>query len=212
MATALFKDRREAGQKLAQKIETLGGSVVVFGLPRGGLETASAVANELGVPLSLVITRKIGHPNNPEYAVGAVGESSPAVWNEKEISKLDAGWLKQSEAAERHEAARRRQAYMSGHEQVSARGKLAIIVDDGMATGLTMRAAINEISQQGPNSILVAVPVAPTEVVDSLHGAAYDVITVLDPAEFGGSVGEYYEDFPQLSDQDVLNLLQTANN
>jgi putative phosphoribosyl transferase len=209
MATTLFKDRREAGQKLAQKIETLGGEAVVFGLPRGGLETAVAVAHQLGAPLGLIITRKIGHPGNPEYAVGAVAETSPAVWNEAEISRLDAGWLKQAEAAERHEAARRRLAYMSGREQASATGKIAIIVDDGMATGLTMRAAINEINQQGPASILVAVPVAPAEVVDYLLGAAYDVVTVLDPAEFGGSVSEYYEDFPQLSDQDVLNLLQT---
>lgn len=202
-----FEDRRAAGHQLAKRLKQYGGTAVVLALPRGGVETAVEVAKKLKAPLDLVIARKIGHPGNPEYAVGAVTETGPVIWNKLERATLDKKWLKEAAKAERAEAKRRRQQYMNGRDPVVLDGKTAILVDDGLATGLTMRAAVSEARKQKPASIIVAVPVGSREAVETLSKKADEVITLIDPDYFFGAVGGHYESFPQLTDEDVIELL-----
>ena len=207
MAKTQFIDRRKAGRELADRLAQYKDQAVVLALPRGGVETAVEVAEELEVPLDLVIARKIGHPGNPEYAIGAVTEAGPAIWNEIEYDNLEEVWRKQAEQEQRREARRRRDEYLADREPVRLKGKTVIIVDDGIATGLTMQAAIGEIRRQNPGKIVVAVPVAPRDVAEELAEQVNDVIVLIDPDDFSGAVGAHYENFPQLEDEDVLNLL-----
>jgi len=193
---------------LAETLEKYRRAAVVFALPRGGVETAAEVALGLDAPLGLIIARKIGHPSSPEYAVGAVTETGPAVWNEAERASLDDTWAKQAEAAERSEAKRRRELYLQGRKPVSAKGKTAIIVDDGIATGLTMQAAVQEVKKQNPKQIIVAVPVAPQDSIDTLMEDADEIIVLDNPADFRGAVAAHYENFPQLNDDGVIDLLE----
>lgn len=178
---------------------------VVYALPRGGVAIGAEVAKQLELPLSLVIPRKIGHPENPEYAVCAVTEEGELVCNEEESSKLDPKWLKAAATREQKEAKRRRAAY--GGARIPATGKIALIVDDGIATGLTMRAAIRSLRKELPSEVIVAAPVAPREVVDYLRGDADDVVILDDTEPFLGAIGAYYESFPQVTDEEVVTLM-----
>lgn len=203
-----FVDRHEAGKQLAASLAKYAApDVVLFALPRGGVEIGSQVAQEINVPLGLIVARKIGHPSDPEYAVGAVTETTPAIWNEHERAELDDTWALQAEAAGRAEAKRRHETYLSGHPPISAKGKTAILVDDGIATGLTMQAALREVQQQKPTRTIVAAPVASEEAVDTLIEEADEVVVLDNPQNFLGAVGSHYEEFPQLTDDDVINLL-----
>src|SRR5579884_2005763 len=141
----IFRDRTEAGQALASMLGQYQQGSVVYALPRGGVETGAAIAEHLKRPLKLIITRKIGHPYNPEYAIGAVTETGPAIWNELEVKNLEADYLARAEAAERAEAKRRRQLYQPGQTKLSLKHQAVILTDDGVATGLTMAVAINEL-------------------------------------------------------------------
>ena len=207
MTDITFLDRHEAGMLLAKKLSDYKNDSVVFALPRGGVETAVEVAHELEAPLDLLISRKIGHPDSPEYAIGAVTETGPAYWNESEKASLDDLWRKQAEAKERVEAKRRYIIYLTGRDRYSAKGKTAIVVDDGIATGLTMRAAVDELLKQEPAKIVVAVPVAPLDAIDMLLEKVDDVVVLIKPNRFLGAIGAHYSDFPQLSDDDVISLL-----
>jgi len=203
-----FTDRTEAGKLLAAELNKYRSEAIVFALPRGGVATAAEVALELDAPLGLIIARKIGHPFDPEYAVGAVTETGPTVWNEAERASLDDTWAKQAEAQERAESKRQRELYLRGRKAISAKGKTAIIVDDGIATSLTMRAAVQEAKKQNPKQIVVAAPVAPQESLNALTEDA-DKIVVLDkPEDFLGAIAAHYEDFPQLTDDEVIDLLE----
>lgn len=211
MAKRRFIDRREAGRELALKLRQRVDDAVVYALPRGGVVTAVEISNELETPLDLIITRKIGHPTYAEYAIGGVTETGPAIWNEAEKAVLDRTWLTQAEAVERLEARRRREKYLAGRQPVTAADKIAIVADDGIATGLTMQAAISELKKQKPSKIIVAVPVAPQDTIDALLDEVDEVVVLVDPDEFLGSVGAHYENFPQLSDSDVISLLDEAS-
>lgn len=204
-----FENRAEAGKILAGELKKHehGSDAVVYGLPRGGVETAAEVALALDAPLELIVARKIGHPFDPEYAVGAVTESGPATWNEAELASLDDTWAKQAEAAARTEAKRRRERYMPKHKPVSVTNKTAMLIDDGIATGLTMLAAIEVVRTKKPRRIIVAVPCAPNDVISDLMEHTDEVLVLTDPDEYLGSVGAYYEDFPQLTDEDVIDIL-----
>ena len=202
-----FADRREAGRELAESLQQYAGNAVVFALPRGGVETAVEVAHELDAPLGLIIARKVGHPMNPEYAACAVTETGPLVCNEAERAALDPLWLKQAEQSEREEARRRRELYMDDRPPVEVKGKVAIVVDDGIATGLTMRAAVADLRNQQPDKLVVAVPVAPSEVMSELLELADEVVVLADPDEYLGAISMYYDSFPQLTDDVVIDLL-----
>lgn len=206
-----FKNRAQAGIKLAQALSKYSNKDgIVYALPRGGVPLAVEVAKALHMPLDLIIPRKIGHPLSPEYAICAVGESGALVCNEAEVSRVDQKWFQQQVSTEREEARRRRAYYLKHREAVPLQGKLAIIVDDGIATGLTMEAAIQDAKQQLPDKVIVAVPVAPRDTVERLRREVDDVVTLDIPEMYLGAVGAYYDDFVQLSDEDVIDMLQLA--
>jgi predicted phosphoribosyltransferase len=172
---------------------------------------AAEVARALDAPLEPLIARKLGHPDNPEYAVCAVTETGPLICDEVERVRLDPRWLQQAEMAERVEAKRRREAYVQNRQLVSSAGKAALVIDDGIATGLTMQAAVAELRERHTEKLVVAVPCAPREAIDTLYELADEVLVLTDPDEYLGAVGAYYDDFPQLTDDEVVDLLGTQS-
>ena len=206
----MFRDRTDAGKKLAQALMAYRGqSIVVYALPRGGVVLGVEVARSLEAPLDLIVVRKIGHPLHPEYAIGAVAEDGYVVTNPHEISALDERWFDWATAGELKEARRRRMLFLQGRRPVAVRGKIAIIVDDGLATGLTMLAAIHEIRKRGPQKVVVAVPVAAAETADKLRPEVDDLV-VLHIPEWLGAIGAFYQHFEQVSDDEVVALMKSG--
>lgn len=195
----IFTDRAAAGQQLANVLNTYKNKpdVVVLGLPRGGVVTAAAVAGALHAPLDIVITRKLGAPGNKEYAVGALTEQGTVV----------GGGTATIIAQEKTELARRVQQYRQGKLPLDVKNKTVILVDDGIATGLTMQAAIASIRQQQPKRLIVAVPVAPPDTVIKLR-TQVDELIVLDQPDNFMAVGQFYEKFDQVTDEEVQYYLQ----
>lgn len=207
-----FANRQNAAKQLAEKLDSYKDkSVVVYALPRGGVILGFEVADKLQAPLDLIITRKIGHPYNSEYAVCAITEDGEMVCNEIERASLDPGELSRELEKEKREARRRRKIYLGNKKHISAEGKTAIIIDDGIATGLTMFAAVKSLKKEHPKKIIVAVPVAPHDVIEKLKKEVDQVVTLKDGKDYFGSVGAYYRDFPQASDQEVIDLLNKSN-
>lgn len=203
-----WRDRVEAGQELAQALSKYRDkAAVVYGLPRGGVVVAVEVARQLGLPLDLAIARKIGHPSHEEYAIGAVTETGEPVLNEAETAVIDRAWLKRTIAKQRAEAERRRQLYLRSRPSHNPKGKTAILVDDGVATGMTLRAAIVEIKALQPAKIVVAVPVAPDDTAAEIENEVDEFIALLREKDFMGAVGNYYERFEQTEDEEVIELL-----
>lgn len=205
-----FKDRKEAGDRLAQRLAGKYGSEagVVYALPRGGVVLGAEIAQRLHMPLDLVIARKIGHPHNPEYAIGAVTEGGEPVSNPHEVAYAGREWFRRQVAVEREEARRRHEVYLGGSAPLSPAGKTAILVDDGIATGLTMEAAIREMQRHHPKRVVVAVPVVPPDTAGKLAREVDDLVALDIPADYFGAVGAYYADFPQVSDEEVVALLR----
>jgi len=206
-----FRDRAEAGQRLAQALANYGQSrdALVFALPRGGVTLGVEVARALELPLDLVIPRKVGHPRQPEYAIAAVAEFGPLATNAAEVDRVDPKWFKAAVEHERQEARRRRQLYLGGRAMPDLKGKTAIIVDDGIATGLTMFAAIRDIRHAGAAHIVVAVPAAPAETIENLKREVDEVVVLTGGEYYLGAVGAYYDYFPQVSDQEVIAMLKS---
>ncbi len=206
-----FKDRRMAGKQLGKTLRAYDGEdAVVYAIPRGGVVTGYEVARALDAPLDIIIARKIGHPASPEYAIAAVTENGDPVIDRTEAANVDAAWLARAIATARREAKRRREAYSGGIHPLSCGGKTAIIVDDGLATGLTMKAAAKELLARHPKRIIIAVPVAPKSVIAELSRLADEVVTLLSPNGSFEAVGAYYEKFPQITDEEVDSLLNAA--
>ncbi len=206
----LFTDRREAGARLAAALEPLRGrDVVVLGIPRGGVEVAAVVADALPAPLDVVIPRKLGAPGNPELGVGAVAEGVE-VLDERLVRVLgvDQHYLDEEIAAQQEEIARRSAAYRQGRGPVDLRGKVAVVVDDGVATGGTAVAALRWARAKGAGRVVLAVPVAPPDAVERLGKEADEVVVLATPEPFY-AVGQWYQDFPQISDQEVVELLSS---
>src|SRR3989338_10258681 len=165
----MFRDRKDAGQKLARKLSRYsGGNAVVLALPRGGVVPGYEIAEALGVPLDIVVVRKVGHPDNPEYALCAVDETGMRLCNEGEAAAIDQTWLAEEIVRQVREAKRRVAVYRGGRKPLPIAGKAALIVDDGIATGLSMRLAVRSVRAQGAKRIVAAVPVAPPEAVRNL--------------------------------------------
>jgi predicted phosphoribosyltransferase len=204
-----FKDRAEAGKLLAEKLaDYKGKEVVVYAIPRGGVVTGAEVARALCAPLDLVITRKIGHPASPEYAVCVVAENHHIVCNPAEEKALDPKWLEAAVEKERQEAIRRRKVYLGDKVRPSVEGKTAIVVDDGVATGMTFLMALKEARHLKPAKLVAAVPVLPAETLEKLRKEADEVVYLDAPGDFLGAVGSYYDEFPQLTDEEVIGLLR----
>ncbi|MBB6181280.1 phosphoribosyltransferase [Pseudorhizobium flavum] len=210
----MFSDRKQAGQHLATALQSYTGQpVTVFALPRGGLPVALEVAKSLGAPLELALVRKIGLPFYPEVARGAVMDGDPPavirndeVISHQQISERDFEACLKRELAE---IQRRRGVYIGDRLGRDVRGRTVIIVDDGLATGATMRAAIKGLRARQPDKIVVAVPVCALDVLPVMRLEADDLICLEAPPDFQ-AVGMYYRYFPQLTDQDVLDVLKQA--
>lgn len=204
-----FRDRKDAGDKLAEALaKHHGEDVLVYALPRGGVVVGARIAEKLGAQIDLVIVRKIGHPWSPEYAIGATSESGRTIFNETERAVIDKEQLKRLMAEERAEARRRREVYLKDRPPLSAFGKTAIVVDDGVATGLTLLCAIEEIRAQKPKKLIVAVPVAPEDTAARIREKADEFVALDVPRHFLGAVGAYYDDFRQTQDEEVIALLE----
>lgn len=207
-----FRNRLEAGQKLAELLKKYKGQdVVVYALPRGGVVLGYEVAKELGAPLNLIITRKIGQLLQPEYAVCAVAEDGDLLCNEEERAALDPQWLKTEIEKEQNEARRRRETYLGKKKIATAQGKIAIVIDDGIATGLTMLLAIDEVKHENPKEIIVAVPVVPMDVAEKIKQKTDKLVALDIPVFYAGAVGAYYDEFPQVEDEEVSKLLELQN-
>lgn len=214
MSEQRFRDRASAGDLLAKAVA--GRSFerpVVYALPRGGVPVAAPIAAAIGAPLDLLMVRKIGVPWQPELAAGSIvdGERPDVILNEDIVraAGLSSATLKALGDAELKEIERRRAIYLPERAAVPARGKTAILVDDGIATGASMRAAITAVRRRSPLRIVVAVPVASRETVEALSAVVEDVICLITPADFR-AVGYHYDDFHQLDDREVISLLAGA--
>lgn len=209
-----YRDRREAGQALAKLVAARGfADPVVLALPRGGVPLAIEIAAAIGAPVDLVMVRKLGLPSQPELAAGAVvdGDSPTIVVNEDVARAAHLGREELARIAEREltEIGRRRALYLKGRPQVDLAGRTAIVTDDGIATGATMRAALKAVRRQNPARLVLAVPVAAPQSLDALTAEADEVICPHTPSFFG-AVGAYYVDFGQVSDDEVVRLLDEA--
>jgi|SRR5579872_6267111 len=207
-----FKNRIDAGRLLAQAlIKYKGSDVVVYAVPRGGVVTAVEIARILRAPLDLIIVRKIGHPFQPEYAIGAVAEDGHTVRNEKVMESVDKNWLKNEIEAQRQEAKRRREKYLRGRKDIPVEGKTAILIDDGIATGLTIRLAVKELKHRNPKKIVVAVPVSAKATADKIKQEVDEFVALDMPgeSEFLGAVGSYYDEFFPVEDAEVIALVRS---
>ncbi len=212
-----FRDRRHAGRELAQRVEPFvwtdgkRSDVVVLALPRGGVPVAYEVASTLEVPLDVFLVRKLGVPGHEELAMGAIASGGVRVLNDDVVEVYGIGdhTIAAVEAEERAELERRERAYRGRRPVVDLTGKTAILVDDGLATGATMRAAIHAARAQHAAKVIVAVPVASREVCRDIAVEADDIVCARTPEPFHG-VGLWYEDFSQTSDEEVRALLSQA--
>lgn len=206
-----FKDRQEAGRYLAEKLSKYQGeNVVIYALPRGGVETAVEISNYLKAPLQLIIARKICHPFNPEYAIAAVSQSGQLVVNPSEMQEVDREWFGHEMENQKNEIKRRKRLYLGERKTISPKGKVAILVDDGVATGLTLRVGISELRHLGAEKVIVAIPFAPKLSADIIKNECDDLvaINIVPEGEFLESVGAYYKNFEQVSDERVIELLR----
>lgn len=207
----MFIDRRDAGEQLAEALASLADDeVVVLGIPRGGVEVAAVVAQALHAPLDVVIPRKVGAPGNPELGLGAVAEDVE-VLDQHLIRVLDVSedYLRQKIAEEREEIARRSALYRSGRPAVDLTGKVAVVVDDGVATGGTAAAALRWARAKGAKRVVLAVPVAPGDAVRRLKDEADEIRVLATPEPFF-AVGQWYRSFPQIPDERVIQLLSSS--
>lgn len=206
-----FKNREDAGRQLAQALMPYKDKdVVVLGLPRGGVVTAAEIAKALNAPLDLVLAHKIGHPYQPEYAIAAIAEDGHLLHSSREIQGIDKHWFEEEKKRQLNELKRKREIYLKGRKQVPVKDKIAILVDDGIATGLTMRVGIKALKDQQPKKIIAAVPVAPRSTAKLLAQEAGEFVGLIVPEDddFLGAVGAYYDNFSQTEDQEVIELLK----
>ncbi|HEY9477028.1 MAG TPA: phosphoribosyltransferase [Microbacteriaceae bacterium] len=204
----LFRNREEAGRRLAERLEHLRGhDLVVLGLPRGGVPVAYQVAAALDTPLDVVVIRKLGAPFNSEFAIGAIGEGTRVV-DERTLRQLGItdGQLAAIEDRERAELDRRILRFRGPEGRIEVAGREAVIVDDGIATGSTALAACRVVRALGAARIILAVPVAPPDWMDAFEDAADEYVCLETPAHFL-AVGQWYSDFAQTTDDEVVELL-----
>jgi predicted phosphoribosyltransferase len=211
MDRRVFTDRREAGALLAERLAHYRNrtDVVVLGLPRGGVPVAYEVARALNAPLDIFVVRKLGVPGHRELAMGAIASGGVRVLNEELVAGLGIpqSMIEQAAQEEGAELARRERAYRNGRPPAELKGRVAVLVDDGLATGSTMKAAAEAVRSHAPARIVVAVPVGAPPSCAELADTADEVVCAREPEHFA-AVGQWYADFEQTSDEEVRELLQ----
>lgn len=207
----IFHDRKNAGEKLAEKLKKYKGQsdVVILGLPRGGVVIANEISKKLKLPLDIIVPRKVGAPGNPELAIGAITESGEKIFDEEIVKYTRAGqeYIDKTVEEEKKEAQRRLKIYRAGKPPVDLKGKTIILIDDGIATGSTMRAAIASVKAKKAHKVVVAVPVLARDTVKKIEKEA-DELIYLDAPLFFGAVGTFYEIFDQTDDEEVIEIMK----
>lgn len=208
-----FRDRSDAGRRLAARLDQYAGrdDVIVLALPRGGVPVGAEVATALGAPLDVFLVRKLGAPGREELAMGAIASGGVRVLNADVVDQLQipAKWIDVVAAREGEELSRREAAYRDGRPAPDVRGKTVILVDDGLATGASMKAAVVALRDLGPARIVAAVPVGAAETCHELGALADEVVCAATPDPFY-AVGSWYADFDQTTDEEVRDLLAAA--
>jgi putative phosphoribosyl transferase len=209
----MFADRRDAGVQLISRLKEYKDQqgVIILSLPRGGVATGYEIARSLHIPLDIVIVRKIGFPGQPELGIGAVSETGTVVLNTSIISTygIPKEYIEREVSRQKEEISRRVKLYRKGKKLPSLEGKTVILVDDGVATGATMKSAITTLKEENLKKLIVALPVAPPGVVKELEQMVDIFICIETPFDFM-AVGSYYHDFTQVSDEEVINLLERS--
>ena len=207
-----FKNRKDAGKQLAERLEVKDPShTVVLALPRGGVPLGIEVAKRHHLPLDIILSKKIGHPTHSEYAIGALSEHGDPIMNETSAKLLDPEWLTTELKYIRNEMARRQRTYSEVLTKHPLKNRTVILVDDGIATGLTMKAAIKSVEAQEADKIIVAVPIIPQDTYEELKDLVDSVAYVDVPDIFQGAVGAYYMSFKQVKDEEVMAMLHSLN-
>jgi len=210
----LFQDQISAGRKLAVKLKSYQGkNGVILAIPRGGVATGFGLSQKLRLPLDVIVTRKIGAPDNPELAVGATGETKDSLWLNKRLIKelgIDRNYLYSEVKIQKLEIKRRERIYRQGKKPLDLKDKIVILVDDGVATGATMVSAIREARAMKARKVVAATPVASVEAAERLKKEADEFICLQTPALFF-SVGQWYQNFRQYSDQEVIKFLKNGS-
>lgn len=206
-----FKNREEAGRQLTRRLKSYTEKdVVVYALPRGGVVVGAEVARALQAPLDILTARKIGHPDFPEFAIAAVSQNGYVMKNTEVVSSIEKDKFDGLVENAQIETRRRHDLYLKGIPIPDVTGKIAIIVDDGLATGLTVRAAISDLRLRQPKKIILAVPVAPDIAVTAMADEVDDFVCLYPDPNFV-AIGMYYEEFSQVSDETVIELLRKTN-
>lgn len=208
----VFVDRVDAGERLATRLESVNAEApVVLGLPRGGVIVAAPVARRLAAPLSVLIVRKLGVPTQPELAFGAIAEGGVSVVDHRLAARMGVSATVMDDVIRREsaEAARRAEAY--GKRQTDLTGRTVILVDDGLATGATMLAAVRASSKGSPRAVVVAVPVGARDAIRLIRDEGVEVVALEAPRWFG-AVGAWYDDFRQITDEEVIEVLRLTSN
>jgi predicted phosphoribosyltransferase len=211
---ARFSDRRDAGRVLAQELTAYAGrsDVIVLALPRGGVPVAYEVALALNAPLDIFIVRKLGLPGHEELAIGAIASGGVRVLNEDIIHALNIpeGMINRVAQQELQELGRREQLYRGDRPMLDVQDKTVILIDDGLATGASMRAAVSGVRTQHPARIVIAVPTAAPETCNAFEFEVDEIVCAMTPEPFFG-VGKWYENFSQITDEEVHTLLEEAS-
>ena len=207
----IFSNRTDAGRKLAARLaEYKGRDVIVYGLPRGGVAVAAEVARALDAPLDLILVRKIGAPRQPELAIGAIADDGEPVMvrneNVLELAEMSREAFQAACRRELDEIARRRRSYLGERKPLDPEGRIAIIIDDGIATGATVKAALRALRRRKPAKLVLAVPVAPADAITELRAEA-DAVECLEVPDPFDAIGYFYDDFHQMTDAEVSSLL-----
>lgn len=210
----IYKNRQDAGQELAKKLKKYEkDNPIIIALPRGGVILGYEVAKTLKASLDIIVPRKIGAPSQPEYGIGAIAPEGVRILNMRaieslEITEAEIEYLTETEAKEMN---RRMQLYREGLEALNLEGKTVIMVDDGIATGVSTKAAVISVRKMNPKKIILAVPVCPPNTAEKFRHEVDEFLCLCEPPDFY-AIGEHYDDFKQISDEEVINLIKKAKN